>query len=264
VGAEYLESQLLSRAGFRHAFFTRGGGISNAPYESLNFSVAVGDSGENVRENLRRAAEVLGVPSSRIYFLSQVHGAITLVVDGTEPRERTLEREGDAVLSSVTDLACAVRSADCVPVLAGDRHSGVAVAIHAGWRGVVRGAVESGIEELRRLAGSGAEVVAAIGPHIREEAFEVSPDVAAELAAVSRVPAVSTPPGGGKPHVSLARIVTAKLVALGLAERDIEDVGGCTVREPGRFFSFRRDGKIGGRHLSAIVPKKPGAGLRVE
>jgi copper oxidase (laccase) domain-containing protein len=129
---------------------------------------------------------------------------------------------------------------------------------------VVRGAVESGIEELRRLAGPEADIVAAVGPHIREESFEVSPDVAAELAAVSTVPAVSSPSGGGKPHVSLIRIVTAKLVALGVAERDIDDVGGCTVREPGRFFSFRRDGKIGGRHLSAIVPKKPGAGLRVQ
>jgi YfiH family protein len=260
--AEYLESELLSRAGFRHAFFTRVGGVSTGPYESLNFSVAVGDASENVQENLARAAEVLGVPSSRIYFLSQVHGAVTLTVDGNEPRERTLEREGDAVLSSVTDLACAVRSADCVPVLAGDRRSGAAVAIHAGWRGVVGGAVESGIEALRRLAGPGAEIVAAVGPHIREQMFEVSPDVAAELAAASPVPAVSSPPGGGKPHVSLARIVTAKLVALGLTERDIDDVGGCTALEPGRFFSFRRDGKIGGRHLSAIVPKKPGAGLR--
>jgi YfiH family protein len=261
--AEYVESELLSRAGFRHAFFTRGGGISTGPYESLSFSVAVGDAAENVRENLERAAAVLGVPSSQIHFLSQVHGAVTVTVDGTELRERTLEREGDAVLSSVTDLACAVRSADCVPVLAGDRRSGAAVAIHAGWRGVVRGAVESGIEALCRLAGPDADIVAAIGPHIREAAFEVSPDVASELAAVSPVPAVSSAAAGGKPHVSLVRIVTAKLVALGVAERDIDDVGGCTVLEPGRFFSFRRDGKIGGRHLSAIVPKKPGAGLRV-
>jgi polyphenol oxidase len=256
VPAEHLKSELLSRAGFRHAFFLRGGGVSTGPYESLNFSLAVGDSVENVRANLERAAAVLGVGPSRIYFLSQVHGAVTLTVDGSEPRERALEREGDAVLSSVADLACGVRSADCVPVLVGDRRSGAAVAIHAGWRGVVGGAVESGVGELRRLAGSGAELVAAIGPHIREEAFEVSPDVAAELAAVSPVPAVVTPPGGGKPHVSLARIVSAKLVALGVAERDIDDVGGCTVLEPGRCFSFRRDGKIGGRHLSAIVPRK--------
>jgi YfiH family protein len=264
VAAEYLESELLSRAGFRHAFFTRVGGVSASPYESLSFSVAVGDSTENVQANLERAAAVLGVPSRRIYFLSQVHGSVTIALDGTEAREHVLKREGDAVLSSVTDLACGVRSADCVPLLVGDRRSGAAVAIHAGWRGVVRGAVESGVSELRRVAGAGADLVAAIGPHIREQAFEVSADVAAELAAVSPVPAVSAPPGGGKPHVALARIVVAKLVALGVAERDIDDVGGCTVLEPARFFSFRRDGKIGGRHLSAIVPKGPGAGLRVE
>jgi polyphenol oxidase len=257
VAAEYLESALLSRAGFRHAFFTRAGGVSTGPYESLSFSVAVGDSPENVVRNLERAATVLGVPAGRIYFLSQVHGTATLTVDGREPRERVLEREGDAVLSSVSDLACGVRSADCVPVLVGDRRSGAAVAIHAGWRGVVRGAVESGVSELCRLSGDDAELIAAIGPHIREQAFEVSPDVAAELAAVSPVPAVTWPPGGGKPHVSLVRIVTAKLLALGVADRNIDDVGGCTALEPERFFSFRRDGKTGGRHLSAIVPAAP-------
>jgi polyphenol oxidase len=255
VAAEHLKSELLSREGFRHAFFLRGGGVSTGPYESLNFSVAVGDSADNVGKNLERAAEVLGVSASRIYFLSQVHGAVTLTIDGREPRERVLQQEGDAVLSSVTDLACGVRSADCVPVLVGDRRSGSAVAIHAGWRGVVGGAVESGVRELRRAAGPDAELVAAIGPHIREAAFEVSPDVANELAAVSPVPAVVAAPGGGKPHVSLARIVGAKLVALGVAERDIDDVGVCTVLEPGRCFSFRRDGKTGGRHLSAIVPR---------
>lgn len=257
MAAEYLQSELLSRAGFRHAFFTRAGGVSTGPYESLSFSVAVGDSPDNVRRNLELAASVLGVTASRIYFLSQVHGAVTRAVDGTLSRESVLEQEGDAVLSTVTDLACGVRSADCVPVLVGDRRSGAAVAIHAGWRGVVRGAVESGVSELRRIASSEGELVAAIGPHIRERAFEVSPDVAAELAAASPVPAVSTPPGGGKPHVSLARIVTAKLVALGVAERDIDDVGGCTMLEPERFFSFRREGKVGGRHLSAIVPRTP-------
>src|SRR5688572_10183143 len=69
-----LESPLLGRAGFRHAFFTRNGGVSEGPYRSLSFSLAVGDEPGNVAENLRRAAGALGVPSERIYYLSQVHG----------------------------------------------------------------------------------------------------------------------------------------------------------------------------------------------
>jgi len=262
VQAEYLESVRLRHAGFRHAFFTRRGGVSPGPYESLNFSVAVGDTPENVAENLALASGVLGVDPRRVYFLSQVHGAVAVAIEGLETREAVLLREGDAVVSSVTDLACGVRSADCVPILVGDVRSGAAAAIHAGWRGVVCGAVEAGIEALRRLAGPDAELVAAIGPHIREQAFEVSEDVARELEAVSPLPGAVFR-DGDKPHVALAHIVRGKLRALGIADESIDDVGGCTALEADRFFSFRRDGKVGGRHLSAIVPRNgpPARGL---
>ncbi|HEV8551382.1 MAG TPA: peptidoglycan editing factor PgeF [Polyangiaceae bacterium] len=255
MAAEFLESRLLATAGFRHAFFTRHGGVSEAPYATLNFSRAVGDRAECVAENVARAALELGVPKDRVYYLSQVHGAVTHVLTGTETPEGVLALEGDALVSRVPTVACAVRSADCVPVLVADRRSGAVAAIHAGWRGVVRGAVEAGVAALRELTGEEGELVAAIGPHIRAEAFEVSEDVARELEAASPVGAV-VERGGPKPHVSLARIVSGKLHALGLAASAVDDVGGCTVSEPGRFFSFRRDGKIGGRHLSAIVPRR--------
>jgi YfiH family protein len=255
--ADFLESALLRSAGFSHAFFTRRGGVSVGPYTSLNFSRAVGDSAEAVAANVARAAAALGVKPDRVFYLSQVHGAVTHVLQGGESAGDVLLLEGDALVSDNPALACGVRSADCVPVLVADRRSGVVAAIHAGWRGVVRGAVESGVRALRALAGGEGELVAAIGPHIRVGAFEVSEDVAQELEASSPVPdAVDR--SGNKPHVSLVRIVRGKLAALGLDQSAIDDVGGCTVTEPERFFSFRRDGKIGGRHLSAIVPRAPG------
>jgi YfiH family protein len=254
LAADFIESGVLRAAGFRHAFFTRRGGVSTGPYESLNFSRAVGDDAASVQANVALAASALGVAPNRVYYLSQVHGAVTHVLAGDETPEAMLEREGDALASRDATLACGVRSADCVPVLVGDRASGAVVAIHAGWRGVVCGAIESGVRALSELAGGGGALVAAIGPHIRVGAFEVSDDVAAELEAVSPVPGV-VERAGAKPHVSLARIVTAKLRALGLDAAAIDDVGGCTVTEPDRFFSFRRNGKLGGRHLSAIVPR---------
>lgn len=254
MAADFIESGVLRAAGFRHAFFTRRGGVSTGPYESLNFSRAVGDDAACVAENVALAASVLGVGAKRVYYLSQVHGAVTHVLAGDETPAAMLEREGDALASRDTTLACGVRSADCVPVLLGDRATGAVVAIHAGWRGVVCGAVEGGVRALSELAGGAGALVAAIGPHIRVGAFEVSEDVAAELEAASPVGGV-VERGGAKPHVSLARIVTAKLRALGLDDASIDDVGGCTVTEPDRFFSFRRTGKVGGRHLSAIVPR---------
>ena len=249
-----LQSPLLARAGFRHAFFTRVGGVSRGPYESLSFSLSVGDDREHVAENFRRAAESLGIRAERIYYLSQVHGRQTRVADGKEPAESFLRHEGDAVIARGGELACGVRSADCVPILMGDRETGAVAAIHAGWRGVARGVVGAAVEALRELTGRGGDLLAAIGPHISLRAFEVGEDVAAELEAASDARDV-VERTAARPHVDLRRIVRAQLVGAGLSPSAVDDVFGCTVTEPERFFSFRRDGAQSGRHLAAIVPQ---------
>ncbi len=112
LAPEFVESALLAKAGFRHAFFTRGGGVSEGPYASLNFSRAVGDRAERVAENIARAAGALGVDKARVYFLSQVHGAVTHSLGGTERPDEVILLEGDALVSADSTLACGVRSAD--------------------------------------------------------------------------------------------------------------------------------------------------------
>ncbi len=251
-----LTSPLLDAAGFRHAFFTRLGGVSTGPYASLNFSTAVGDAAAPVRENLRRAGLHLGVGAERVFFASQVHGADVLELLGEEDREQVLlERRVDAIFSLKPGLACGVRTADCVPILVGDRKSGAGLAIHAGWRGTVLGVIEAAIGRLRERLGAAGDLIAAIGPHISVAAFEVSEEVASELSACSPVPDVVDRSRGEKPHVDLRRIVRGKLEVLGLGSEDVDDVLGCTVGEPARLFSYRRDGKQSGRHLSAVVPR---------
>ena len=257
--AEFLESTLLREAGFRHAFFTRNGGVSEGAYRSLSFSIAAGDDARHVSQNLERAALALGVPSARIHFLSQVHGRTTCTLWGSERQSELIHVEGDALASRSPGLACGVRSADCVPVLLADRKSGAVAAAHAGWRGAVNGIVSSAIEALRALVPD-PELIAAIGPHISLAAFEVSDDVAQTLLRASRDPKIvddgqGTAWASGKPHVDLRRMLRAELLGQGLADASIDDVAGCTVLEPERFFSFRRDGKASGRHLSAIVPR---------
>lgn len=251
--AEFLESVLLRGAGFRHAFFTREGGVSQGAYSSLSFSVAAGDSEANVKQNLERAAAQLGVASTRIHFLSQVHGRVAHTLSGSEVQSELIQREGDALVSRAPGLACAVRSADCVPVLLADRRSGAVAAVHAGWRGAASGVVSSAVEALRAIAPA-PDLLAAIGPHISQAAFEVSDDVAEALLVASR-DAQIVDRSRSKPHVDLRRMLRAELNALGLDQAAIDDVWGCTFLEPERFFSFRRDGKASGRHLSAIVPQ---------
>lgn len=251
--AEFLASPLLSAAGFRHAFFTRNGGVSQGPYRSLSFSVAAGDDPDHVRQNLERAGRALGVEGQRVHFLSQVHGSLTRALSGHEVQSELVRQEGDALVSRAPDLACAVRSADCVPVLLADRRSGAVGAAHAGWRGAVGGVVSSAVRALRAISPD-AELIAAIGPHISQAAFEVSADVAEAILCASRDSGIIDGTHT-KPHVDLRRMLRAELRNLGLSETAIEDVSGCTVLEPARFFSFRRDGKASGRHLSAIVPR---------
>ncbi len=250
--AESLTSPLLAGAGFRHGFFTRHGGVSTGAYASLNFSVTAGDTAANVHENLARAAQALGASSERLHFLSQVHGRAVVQVDAASLSERSRVLEGDALATIARDVACAVRTADCVPVLLADKRSGAVAAAHAGWRGAVQGIVSATVSVLRELAGDRAEILAAIGPHISLAAFEVSPEVAAEILAASLDPRIvdrSRP----KPHVDLRRMLHAELRHAGVQQ--IDDVHGCTLSEPERFFSYRLGGKASGRHLSAIVAR---------
>jgi polyphenol oxidase len=260
-GAEALESPLLAGAGFSHAFFTRRGGASAPPWDTLSFAVSTGDDPAAVRENLGRAARRLGISAGRLYFLSQVHGVAARVLAGDEDREEVVREVGDVTLSRTPGVGCGVRSADCATVLVADRRSGAVAAIHSGWRGTVRRVVVEAVAALRALAGdrasAGADLIAAIGPHIEACCFEVGDDVAAELAGCSRAGDASVVrverPGAARPRVDLRRILRAQLVEAGIEGACVDDVGGCTVCDAARFFSYRRDGVRSGRLLSAIV-----------
>ncbi len=258
----YLESPLLAAAGFRHAFFTRHGGVSEGPFASLNFSSALGDAPEKVAENLTRAARALGVDPARVYFLDQVHGAQVHVLTDGDDRATLLSTQGDALIAADPQVACGVRTADCVPVLLACESSGQVGAAHAGWRGAVAGIVPETVRALR-TQGARGPLIAAIGPHISLQAFEVSEDVAAQIQAAAPGAALVERTLidrslGPRPHANLRELVRAQLLELGVEH--IDDVPGCTVGAPELFFSYRRDGKVGGRHLSAIVPQRPRQG----
>jgi YfiH family protein len=258
--AEALVSPLLIEAGLSHGFFTRRGGVSPPPWDTLSFSAAQGDDPARVRENRRRAARRLGVPERSLHYLSQVHGIDVLTLRGDEDPDDVVRAVGDITLSRTPGVACGVRSADCVPILLGDRHTGAVAAVHSGWKGTTLRVAMIGVERLRELAGGRTSIVAAIGPCISACCFEVGEDVAALLAKASSAGDTALswgPPSekvrARKPHVDLRKIVRAQLIESGLSPADIEDVPGCTACDPERFHSYRRDGAASGRLLSAIV-----------
>ena len=250
-----LTSPLLSRHGFAHGFSLRTGGVSQGPYASLNLGRAVGDDADAVERNHRLFAGAVGYDAACLFEVSQVHGADVHVVGPDDSPDTVRSLSGDALVAPATTprVAVGVRVADCVPVLLADPVTGAVAAVHAGWRGTVARVLDAAVAAMERAAGVRAhDLLAAIGPHIRAAAFEVGEDVAAQIADAAPNERVIVT-GYDKPHIDLALVVRAQLRARGLLRDHIDDVGGCTLEDPDRFFSFRRDGKRSGRHLGVIA-----------
>jgi YfiH family protein len=250
VTPEYLVSTTLAQAGFSHAFFTRRGGASLPPFDSLHFAPEA-QSDPHVAENYRSAAGVLGVSAERLYVLSQVHGHAVRVLGPRDDRAQVAREQGDALIATALGQACGVRVADCVPILVADRASGAVAAIHSGWKGTVQNVAGAAVAALRSIVGGPGDLAAAVGPHIEACCFEIGREVADALAA-SPGGQGSITLHGQRPHADLRSIVRHQLEALGV---EVDDVRGCTVCEKDRFFSYRRDGERSGRMLAAMAAR---------
>ncbi len=225
--------------------------MSVAPYDTLNLGFHLGDADDSVRENRRRFAEILGLAHDRLFEQRQVHGTDVRVVSETDATDTVADLEGDALIARVEGYAVAARTADCVPILIAHPQSGHVGAVHAGWRGAVAGILPRAIAS---LAHDPSELVVALGPHIRVEAFEIGEEVAAEMAQAARGrPVVRR--SSAKPHGDLAALIRLQLRDAGVPDEAVDDVGGCTSSDAAQFFSHRREHGKTGRHLSAIVAR---------
>ncbi|HEY8428653.1 MAG TPA: peptidoglycan editing factor PgeF [Sandaracinaceae bacterium] len=248
-----LRSPLLVRHGFAHGFSLRTGGVSEGAFATLNLGRTVGDDPRAVAENARRFADAIGVDLARLYETSQVHGREVVRVGAGDDVLAVRAKEADALVTRVPGAAVAVRTADCMPILMAHPPTGAVSAVHAGWRGVVARVVDAAIDALEV---DPSELVVAIGPHVRADAFEVGEDVAREIAA-SAPGADVIVPRRPRPHADLRAAVRAQLAARGVDPANVDDVGGCTFTDAARFFSHRRDAGKTGRHLAAIAARRP-------
>lgn len=227
-----------------HGFTDREGGVSSGRHATLNLGKRWGDEPAAVAENLRRVAEAAGFRPEDLRTIRQVHGRVAVRV--TNIREGV---EGDAVWARAGDgpVVVGVLTADCVPVLLADRSGTAVAAIHSGWRGTVQDVVGATVAALVADGVDPGELVAAIGPCIEVGAFEVGEDVAGQFADefVRR-------DLGPKPHVDLVAAVRAQLARAGVPKDSIGRVGGCTVSDPQRYYSYRRDGAGIGQMLAFV------------
>ncbi len=171
-------------------------------------------------------------------WLAQVHGAAICDADATSAREGAPPPEADAAVARGTGIVCAVRTADCLPVLFSDRNGTVVAAAHAGWRGLAAGVLEATVVAMRAAP---AEISAWLGPAIGPRAFEVGADVfAAHCAADPGAAECFAPLRPGKWLADLYALARRRLQRAGVAA--IAGGGRCTLTESGCFHSHRRDG----------------------
>ena len=225
--------------GARALFTTRQGGFSGGPYESLNLGRWTEDRPEDVERNRASLADSLRV---RLAYGRQVHGTVVRRVTSSTSAGNGEPREADGQSTALAGVAPMVLVADCLPIaVAGP---GAVAMLHAGWRGLAGGVVQEGVRAVRELSGSEpAPLVAAIGPGAGPCCYVVGEDVHAAFAPLGS----SVRRGANLDLKAIARI------ELGRAGVEVvHDIGLCTMCDPARFYSHRREHGLTGRQAGVV------------
>lgn len=249
-GVPLLQADALGDLGVVHAFSTRQGGVSRAPWATLNLGRAVGDDPEAVRANRARLLGALGRPLADHVEASQVHGAQAAVVDAAD-RGRKVPAV-DILLTADPRVVVAMHSADCVPLLLADPGRGAVAAVHAGWRGLAADAPGAAVRAMAAAFGSRPEdLYAAVGPAIGPCCYEVDAPVLDAYAATPWREAVFAPAGPGRWRLDLSAAAACALTAAGVGQARVVAAHLCTACRPDLFFSHRRDRHTG--RMAAVV-----------
>lgn len=226
---------------------TRLGGISTAPYDSLNLGFSTEDVRDRISENRRLFFEALGIHEQQVASSGQVHGKDVLIA--SEPQRAQCY---DAVITNTKGLFVAVTIADCTPVLIYDTQTHATAAIHAGWRGTVQQIVTETLQNMKTEFGTQAKnCVAYIGTCISENSFEVNADVADQFDhAFKRFDETRN-----KYFIDLKKANKQQLLNAGVPADKIEVSVHCTVLNNDRYFSYRKEKGQTGRMLAVIGVK---------
>lgn len=217
------------------AFSTsRLGGVSEPPYDTLNLGDHVGDNPQHVSQNRQLLPDW-----QNIHWLEQVHGTVCVKAGGGAHR-------ADASYSRKKGVICAVMTADCLPILLCDKDATVVAAVHAGWRGLAEGIIESSIAVLNR---PGEDLQVWIGPAISQSCFEVQDEVVNAFKGYER--AIKVSGNSGRWLIDMPAIAAKKCQALGI--KNISLSGYCTYSRQDLFFSHRRTSHHGGSQTGRIV-----------
>lgn len=221
---------------------TRTGGVSSAPFDTLNLATHVHDSDLSVRENRRRLHATLALPAEP-FWLNQVHGTTVAKLGSC-----TLP-DADAAYTDQPNTVLAILTADCLSVLFASQDGHEIAAAHAGWRGLAAGVLEA---TLTQFSAPPERIAVWLGPAIGPAAFDVGEDVRTAFISRHKADAAGFLPSHlpGKYQADLFQLARLRLYRAGI--REVSGGGLCTFSDPRRLFSYRRDQGITGRMASLI------------
>ncbi|TYO98483.1 hypothetical protein EDC39_10683 [Geothermobacter ehrlichii] len=236
-------------------FTTRNGGVSRAPFNSLNLGLNTEDLRANVEGNRATLTHAFGLEPHQLLTVRQVHGDHILLIDQPNPDLSHFQQvECDAIISNQPGMLIGILVADCFPVLLAAPGKRVVAAVHAGWRGVAARLIERTVEALaKQLQVFPEELVAAVGPGVCADSYEVDRPVREafrragiawnDIARETRL---------GHWQLDLRQACLQQLASAGIADDCIEAAGQCTCCHKELFFSHRRDRGRTGRQLGFI------------
>jgi polyphenol oxidase len=236
----YLQFDLLAAERVQHAVFTRKGGTSPEPWNSLNFGGSVGDEPERIRKNFNIALAPFGFSRESIYDVWQVHGTDIAIAES--PRlSKSPHQKADIILSNRPGVILFMRFADCVPILLYDRMQKIVGLVHAGWEGTVKKAAQVAVQAMEdRFDCLPANILACIGPSIGPDHYEVGERVIHQVDLTFQNDRDHVlKPQNGSVHFDLWE--SNRLLLLQSGVRHIESVNICTACHPSDWYSHRRD-----------------------
>lgn len=235
-----------------HGVFTRHGGVSPAPWNSLNVGGYIGDDLEHTYVNRVRSFEALGRDPETVYDVWQVGGADVICADQPRPRHQQ-HKQADAILTNNPEITLFMRFADCVPILLSDPVQGVVGIAHAGWQGTVKRVVTATVEKMISVYDSRAtDIRAGIGPSIAAHHYEIGPEVVIQVRETFGTKADSLLPSQNG-HMYFDLWTANHLLLEQVGVKEIEIAGLCTACHLEDWFSHRGEQGETGRFGALIA-----------
>ena len=245
-GVRYYQFPSLEHAGVQQAVFTRVGGVSQGQWHSLNMGLTVGDDPANVARNRQISFEAVGRPVETLSDSWLVHGHHTHIYDQPRPADWEFPPKADIILTNNPQVSLFMRYADCVPILLVDPVQRAIGLAHAGWQGTVESVGLHAVEAMQAHYCSRPEdLLAAIGPAIGPERYEIGPEVAAQVRQAFGPDAEGLlPQFGSAIHFDLWAANRLTLEKAGVQKIEVSEL--CTAANPADWFSHRaQNGRTG-------------------